>query len=195
MDGGAPPVPGRLMIVSGPAAAGKDTLIARARAALPSLVKSVSMTTRPRARDEEHGVHYFFVTREEFARHREAGALLEWAPVFDDFYGTPAAWVREQLAAGRDVIMNIDVKGGLQVREQMPEARLIFVMPPEPRLETLRQRLVDRHRDSDTPAAIARRLATAEWEMTQAARYDRIIVNEEADRAAQALIEAIRERT
>ncbi len=184
---------GQLIVVSGPAAVGKDSLLDRARAVLPALVKSVSMTTRPRATGEVNGVNYFFVSRDEFLRHRDADELLEWASVFDDYYGTPAAWVRAQRAAGCSVAMNIDVKGGLQVKRLAPDARLVFIMPPEPRLEVLSRRLHNRHRDSDTSAAIVKRLETAVWEMEQAPQYDRVIVNDDLDRAAAELIAVIQE--
>ena len=182
---------GKLIVISGPAGVGKDTLLARALTALPDLVKSVSMTTRPRGPGEENGRSYFFVSDDEFLRLRDAGELLEWAEVFQHFYGTPAKWVREQVVAGHNVVMNIDVQGGLQIKRKFPEALLVFVRPPGDPLITLRARLKARGRDSD--AEIDVRLANAAEELQRAVDYDFQIINDDADRAAAEFVRIISE--
>lgn len=181
---------GRLFVISGPAGVGKDTLVARALPEFPHLVKTITTTTRPRKEGEAHGRDYFFVTVEEFQRMIDTGQLLEWAEVHGRYYGSPKQWVQEQLAQGRSVALVIDVQGGLNVKAMFPDAVLIFIRPPRGRERAvLLERLAGRGRDSEEEVQV--RLKTAEWELTQADKYDYQIVNEDLEEATRQLKEII----
>jgi guanylate kinase len=183
---------GRLIVVAGPSGVGKGTVVRRLLVRDPErLVHSVSATTRPARRDERDGIDYRFVDDESFTRMVEEGAFLEWAEVFrGSRYGTPRASVDPHRAAGRDVVLEIDVQGAAQVREREPEAVLILLEPPS--LEDLERRL--RGRGSETEDSIAERLEAAERELAQAAWFDHRVVNDDLDRAV-AEVAAIIERS
>jgi guanylate kinase len=146
----------------------------------PRLWFSVSATTRPRREVEVEGRDYLFLDRAEFDRMRDAGGFLEWFEVYGDLYGTPLAPVENHLAGGDDVVLEIDVQGALAVKEAFPDALLVFVKAPS-RVEQ-RRRLLDRGQDD--PEAIERRLAQAEEEEGAVPRFDAVVVNDDADRAA-----------
>ena len=150
------------------------------RERLPDLVVSVSVTTRPRRAGEVDGLHYRFVTPEQFDALIAQGGLLEWAEFGDKRYGTPAAPVREALEAGRTVILEIDVQGARQVRERVPDALFVFLSPPD--LTTLRRRLAARGTEDDT--TIARRLESARQELSEAGTFDHTVVNDDVATAA-----------
>src|SRR5688572_6671775 len=138
---------GLLLVISGPSGVGK-TNIAREIERRMNGVFSVSVTTRPKTPKDVEGRDYYFITEKEFAVKRDAGNLLEWAEVFGKYnYGTPRQPVEEQLAAGRLVILEIDVQGGLQVKRKMPEALMLFIQPPDD--EALLKRLRARARDNE----------------------------------------------
>jgi guanylate kinase len=176
-------LPGRLLVVSGPSGSGKSTL-ARLAVARPEVRArlSVSATTRPARPGERPGVDYYFLSRAEFES-RQA-TFLEWAQVHGNFYGTPIAPVRAALESGECVLLEIDVQGGLQVKERVPGACLVFVCVP--RFADLEARL--RARATDDEATIQRRLDAARWELAQADRYDVRLVNEDIDRAVDDLV-------
>ena len=146
----------------------------------PQLWLSVSATTRPPRHGDVDGMDYLFLDRDEFERIRDEGGFLEWFDVYGDLYGTPRAPVEEHLAAGDDVLLEVDVQGALAVREQYPDAVLVFVKAPS--REEQRRRLLERGQDE--AAAIERRLARAEEEEQAADRFDAAVVNDDADRAA-----------
>jgi guanylate kinase len=146
----------------------------------PRLWLSVSATTRSRRDGEVDGKDYLFLDRREFERIRDEGGFLEWFDVYDDLYGTPRVPVEEHLAAGDDVLLEVDVQGALAVREKYPDAVLVFVKAPS--REEQRRRLLERGQDD--AAAIERRLAQAEEEEQAADRFDAVVVNDDADRAA-----------
>jgi guanylate kinase len=177
-------VRGLLVVVAGPSGAGKGTIVRRIRELRPELGYSVSMTTRARRPSEVEGVDYFFVTREDFERLRDAGGFLEWFEVYGDLKGTPRAPVEAALAAGHDVLLEVDVKGAMALRAQFPDALLVFVRPPSREVQW--ERLVARHRDDPDfdPAALRRRLAAADEEEALASRFDAVVVNDDAERAA-----------
>ena len=156
---------------------------------------SVSATTRPPRSSEVNQLDYFFVDNREFDRMIEDGELLEWAEVFNRHrYGTPSGPVREHLAAGRDVILEIDVEGARKVRQQAPEAVLILLKPPS--MDELERRLRSRGTESD--ASIAERLAKAGWELDQRDLFDHEIVNDDLEHASSqvaAIIEGSRVRS
>jgi guanylate kinase len=174
---------GLLIIVSAPSGAGKTTLVERLVEQLPDLKLSRSYTSRPARDGEIDGVDYNFVTRERFDAMVAAGAFLEWADVFGNFYGTSAADTERVLAAGCDLVLVIDVQGARQVRQSGFESTAVFVMPPS--FEVLERRLRGRSKDSE--AAIQRRLQVARQEVSSFAEYDYLVVNDQLAAAVDRL--------
>jgi guanylate kinase len=173
-----------LVVVSGPSGVGKSTIVAELARRHPQVVPIVTATTRAQRNGEIDGVHYHFTSRDAFADLRDRGGLLESAEVHGNLYGTPIDQVRGILAAGRDAILTIDPQGARQVRERVPDALLIFVMPPS--MEDLTQRL--RGRGSESEASLERRRTDAERWIAQSGDYDHVVVNETgrpAEAAAQ----------
>lgn len=170
---------GTLFIVSAPSGAGKTSLLKALVETEERVRVSVSHTTRPRRPGEREGVDYHFIDSGTFSRMIEAGAFLEHARVFGNFYGTSEAGIREQLARGSDVILEIDWQGARQVRQRFPETVSIFILPPTP--EALRQRLGSRGQDSD--AVIQLRMGEAREEMSHYPEYDYLVVNDLFDQA------------
>ena len=182
---------GVLVVLAGTSGAGKGTLGQRLRDADPALRWSVSWTSRSPRPGEVPGVDYHFKTREEFEALRDAGGFLEWFDVYGDLKGTPKGFVDDALAAGHDVLLEIDVQGALEVREKEPDALLVFVRAPSP--EEQRRRLESR--GADDPEAIERRLARAAAEEEIAReRFDAVIVNDDVDRAATELAAIVKGR-
>ena len=179
-----------LVVVSGPSGVGKSTIVAELAARRPQVVPIVTATTRPRRPGEIDKVHYHFLSEEEFERLRDDGGLLESAMVHGaHWYGTPIEQVRGILAAGRDAILTIDPQGARSVREKVPDALLIFVMPPS--IEDLAARLAER--GSEDAESLASRRRSAEAEMKASGDYDYVIVNETGhpDAAAERIWEII----
>ncbi len=171
---------GKLIVISGPSGAGKSTVVNRAMQGRGDICFSTSVTTRQPRPGEVDGKDYFFITDEEFRRMVEEDKLLEHAEYVAHSYGTPRQFVLEQMDAGMNVILDIEVQGARQVREKMPEAVMVFIIPPD--LETLRQRLIKR--GTDSLETIEARLTRARQEYAEADFYDYIIVNDDLDRAA-----------
>jgi guanylate kinase len=163
-----------LVVVSGPSGVGKSTIVAVLARRRPQVVPIVTATTRPQRADEIDGVHYHFLTRDRFEELRDSGGLLEWAEVHGNLYGTPIDQVRGILAAGRDAILTIDPQGARSIRARVPDALLLFVMPPS--MEDLTSRL--RSRGSESEASLERRRADAERWMSETGDYDYVVVNE-----------------
>ncbi len=180
---------GLLVVISGPSGVGKGT-IRKALFAMPdnNFVYSVSMTTRKPRPGERDGVDYFFISREEFKKNIEEGKFLEWAEFVGEYYGTPLEYIEKQLAAGNEVIIEIEVQGALQVREKMPDAVFVFIVPPS--RKALEDRL--RSRGTEEPAKIQERLAKANREYNLAYKYDYIVVNDEVYNAADRIYAIIR---
>ena len=175
--------PGKLVVISGPSGVGKTTLLRRLLAAAPALVPSVSATTRPPRTGEQDGVDYHFLSPEAFELRREAGEFLECCRVYgrQHWYGTLVDEVAPRLAAGKWVVLEIDVEGTLSILEKYPEAITIFVEPSHP--DQLLERL--RGRGTESPEAMARRLEVARRELLEAHRYRHRVVNENVDEALQ----------
>ncbi len=182
--------PGRLVVISGPSGVGKTTLLRRLLADVPHLVPSVSATTRPPRKGERDGVDYHFLSLAEFERRRSNGEFLECCRVYgrQHWYGTLVNEVAPRLAAGRWVVLEIDVEGTISILERFPEAITIFVEPSHP--DQLLQRL--QGRGTESPEAMARRLEVARKELHEAHRYRHRVVNDDVD-AALAEIERILE--
>lgn len=177
------PQRGHLFVVAAPSGAGKTTLIEKLMQGEVSLVVSVSHTTRPKRASETDGVHYHFVDETTFASLRDADEFLEWAQVFDHAYGTSRDAVITKLAAGRDVILEIDWQGAAQIRQRHPDAVSIFVLPPS------QSALIDRlhSRGQDRPEVIAKRLKQAVDDMSHHDEFDYLVVNDDFDDAVSRL--------
>lgn len=183
----AMPHAGKLVIISGPSGAGKGTLVDRLVARVPDLWVSVSATTRAPRPGEKDGTDYFFLTADEFDRRIAAGGFLEWARVHGNRYGTLRSAVEAQMAQGRDVVLEIDPQGAMQVKRLMPEAVLVFIIAPS--LAELERRI--RGRGAETDEQIKTRLATAVHELELVGDYDFVIENDDVSRATQELVDLI----
>jgi guanylate kinase len=174
---------GGLFVISAPSGAGKTSLVKALLERNPALSVSVSHTTRPPRPSEVQGREYWFVTPQEFQERLARGEFLEHARVFDNFYGTGRASVEAVLAAGRDVILEIDWQGARQVRESAPGCTTIFILPPS--RAALEERLRNRQTDSDV--VIARRLQDAVGDMSHYREFDYVVVNDEFNSALEQL--------
>lgn len=182
---------GVLIVVSGFSGAGKGTLMKRLLAAYDNYALSISMTTRAPRENEEEGVHYFFSTKEQFEQKIAEDGLIEYACYCGNYYGTPRAYVEEQLEAGKDVILEIEIQGALKVKEKFPDSLLLFVTPPN--AAELERRLVGR--GTESREVIDKRLARASEESEGIEAYDYIVVNDDLDRCVEemhSLVEAAR---
>lgn len=173
----------RLYVISAPSGAGKTSLVKALRERLPALRVSTSHTTRPARPNEQDGREYFFVDNAEFDRLVDDGVFLEHARVFDNQYGTSRHQLEDKLAAGHDVILEIDWQGARQVRRSMPGCQTIFILPPS--REALRARLTGRQTDSQ--AVIERRLADAVSDMSHYGEFDYVVVNDDFAQAVEQL--------
>ncbi len=175
---------GLLLVMSSPSGAGKTTLSRRLLATDRNITMSVSVTTRPPRPGEVDGKDYLFISKNEFARLRDQGDLLEYAEVFGNFYGTPKKPVEEALAQGRDVLFDIDWQGTQQLAQAMEDDLVrIFILPPS--AEELRERLIRRAQDSSS--VVAKRMAEASREISHWPEYDYVIINEDIDAADRQL--------
>jgi len=178
---------GRLFIISAPSGGGKTTLSKALLNRFNDILYSVSYTTRPPRKGERNGVDYYFIQKKDFEKKIESGHWAEWAEVHGNYYGTSAGFINRGLASGRDILLDIDVQGTLQILENYPDSVTIFIMPPS--LETLRKRLEMRRTESR--GTIKRRLLTAEKEMAQKSIYRYIIVNDQLSISIEKLIAII----
>jgi len=183
MDDDARPAT-RLTVLSGPSGVGKDSVIELIRARSPWIKLSVSVTTRKMRDYETDGEHYHFVTRPQFQRLIDGNQLLEWAEFAGNLYGTPRAQVEGWLNQNQPVLLKIDLQGARQVRAAMPEAQLVFLAPPS--VEELKRRLVGRGTDDEE--TIRRRLVHADEELAHEKEFDRTVVNDFVERAADELV-------
>ena len=180
---------GNLFVISGPSGAGKGTLVARLLEEVPDTWVSVSATTRRPRPGEEEGISYYFLDREDFLALADEGGFLEWAEYAGNCYGTPLASVQREMAAGKQVILEIEVQGALQVKEKMPEAHLVFIEPPS--LEELERRL--RGRGTETDDVVRKRMDTALVELSHKMEYDIRLVNDNLGEAVAQLVAYVNE--
>ncbi|AKK03233.1 guanylate kinase [Corynebacterium epidermidicanis] len=180
---------GNLVVLAGPSAVGKSTVVRRLREEVPNLYFSVSMTTRDPRPGEEHGRDYFYVTKEEFQCKIDAGEMLEWADIHGGLQrsGTPAEPVTEALADGRPVLVEVDLVGARNVAKAKPEAITVFLAPPS--WDVLVERLTGR--GTETAEVIERRLATAKEELAAQSEFQHVVVNDDVDKAVQAIRELL----
>jgi guanylate kinase len=175
---------GELFIISAPSGAGKTTVLKRVLAGLPGVAFSISHTTRAPRPGEEEGRDYCFVDQETFKRMRDAGGFLEWAKVHGNLYGTSRQMVENLIAQGIDVILDIDVQGARQIRQQKDtQGHFVFIVPPS--LAELKQRLIGR--GTETPASLSTRYSNARRELADLDSYDFLIVNDVLDQAVEML--------
>lgn len=175
---------GLLIIVSGPSGTGKGTICDIVRAKLPRMGYSVSATTRAPRAGEVEGKSYFFKTRQEFEAMIANGELLEYAKVYDNYYGSPKKYVMDILASGYDLLLEIDPQGALQVKQNYPQCVMIFVVPPS--VEELRARLIGR--GTDAPEVIEKRMNELEFYMSFSKHYEYVIVNDVLDKAVEEML-------
>ncbi|WP_321495841.1 guanylate kinase [uncultured Desulfobacter sp.] len=181
----------KLFIFSAPSGTGKTTLVKELLGRFETLVFSISHTTRKPRPGEVHGKDYFFTDKAQFMDMVASGQMLEWAQVHDNCYGTSKIFVQEQLAAGKSVLLDIDVQGGRQIMDSGLKPVSVFIMPPS--LEVLEQRL--RGRGTDAEDVILRRLENAETEMAQKAFYTHVVVNDVLADAVAELIAIVEQET
>jgi guanylate kinase len=172
---------GLLIVVSGPSGVGKGTVCATLRKQMPRLTYSVSATTRAPRAGEVDGVNYFFKTVSEFKQMIENDELIEWAEYVGNYYGTPRRFVEESLKAGKDVLLEIEVQGAMQVKERFPNGVFIFLVPPT--MEELKRRITGRGTESEE--AIESRLSAASDELKLIEHYDYVVINDEVEKACQ----------
>ncbi|MBQ7456388.1 MAG: guanylate kinase [Desulfovibrio sp.] len=177
------PNPGIALVLSAPSGAGKSTLIALLRKDFPDFCYSVSCTTRPPRAQEIDGVDYHFIDRATFEQRKDAGYFAEWAQVHGNYYGTPIEPVRHALAEGHNLLFDIDVQGAKQLKQSLPEALFVFIVPPS--IAELAKRL--QGRGADSKETIAKRLANATQEISEATWYDALIVNDDLSKAYESL--------
>lgn len=176
-----------LAVISGPSGVGKGTVIKKMFELCPGLCESVSCTTRAPRAGEVDGKDYFFIPKERFEQMISRGELLEYSAHFENYYGTPKAFVEEKLETC-DVILEIDVDGALMVKKSHPSAVLIMITPPD--MQELERRLKKRGTESDEKIAL--RISRAEYELSKSDKYDYCVVNDEVIRAAESILAIIR---
>jgi guanylate kinase len=174
---------GILFIISAPSGSGKSTLVSQLRTLVAGLEFSISYTTRAPRGSEEDGREYHFTSREQFERMIAAGDFLEWAEVFGNYYGTAVSALEHAREAGKDLLLDIDVQGALQVMKKLPEAVSIFIMPPSPQVLEMRLRNRSEAEQMTSEAVITARLTEARNELKRLDRYKYALVNDVLDQA------------
>lgn len=174
---------GRIFVLSGPSGSGKSTLIGGVRKRIDNLLYSISHTTRSPRLNEKNGVDYFFIDETTFKDMIEKDAFLEWARVYDDYYGTSCGSVEEKLNTGFDIILDIDIQGAKNIKEKINDCQLIYILPPS--TEILEKRLLKRATDS--PAVIERRIKQVNKELSNCKWYDYMIINDDLEKAINEL--------
>jgi guanylate kinase len=180
---------GLLFVISGPSGVGKNTILNQVLKRRPDIVYSISATTRAPRGNERDGVNYFFLTEEEFEKQIEAGGFLEWARVYDCYYGTPRKTVEHHLQNGTHVLLDVDIQGAAQIRRNYSGSIQIFLFPPS--FQVLKERLLGRR--TEDPTAIEKRLSYIKQELSAVGNYDYVVVNDEiteACRRVEAIISA-----
>lgn len=179
---------GRLFVIAAPSGAGKTSLVRALVELLDKITVSISTTTRPKRPGDVEGVDYHFVDQSEFEQNITQGLFLEYAKVYDYYYGTCKKWVADRLNSGTDVILEIDWQGAEQIKQIFPDSVLIYILPPS--LAILKQRLLGRQQDSE--AVVAKRLSEAQSDISHAKLFNYVIVNDIFDHALHQLVRIIK---
>ncbi|MEK6732232.1 MAG: guanylate kinase [Candidatus Omnitrophota bacterium] len=174
---------GKLFIISAPSGSGKTTLCANLVESVDSLYRSISMTTRAPRPGEQDGMDYIFIEKPEFIKRQKRNEFLEWAKVFNEYYGTPKKHIMHMLKRGSDVLLSIDVQGAMKIKRLKLDAVYIFILPPS--IEMLKERLINR--STDSKKAIQQRLAVSKKEISCSDKYDYIVVNNRLESALDSL--------
>ena len=178
---------GKILVISGPSGAGKGTVVNRLLEIDDTVCLSISATTRNKREGEEHGVHYFYISKEDFLSKIENNELLEYNCYNGNYYGTLKSYVDSLVESGKNVILEIDINGGFQIKEKCPEAVLIFLTATS--FEEIERRL--RKRNTESEEAIQKRLEIAKAETERSKEYDFIVYNEDVDKCARSIIDII----
>ena len=176
-----------LIVISGPSGAGKGTIIKEVLKRKPDIVYSVSYTTRPKREGEENGKDYFFISKERFEEMIKNGEFLEWAKVYDYYYGTSKEFVLKKLREGKDVILEIEIQGARKVREIFDRKNTIFIFIAPPSFKELKKR-IEKRRRGESEEEIRKRLNFAKEEIKEAEKYDYIVINDDVDRAVEEVL-------
>lgn len=179
---------GKIFVLSAPSGAGKTTIIKKVMKDIPELVFSVSATTRKKRELEIDGVDYFFLTEEEFKKKIDNCEFIEWERVYDYYYGTLKSFVKECIDSGKSVLLELDVKGGLHIKQLYPEALIVFISPPD--IEELKNRL--KIRNTETAEDFVKRIARAEMELNLKDKFDYIVINNILEQAITEVEEIIK---
>ena len=178
---------GKLIVISGPSGVGKGTLVKKLLKADESFALSISSTTRTKREGEVHGREYYFLSREEFENKIKNNQFAEYAEYAGNYYGTDYTVIKSMLSLGRNLILEIDVQGAMQIKEKFPNAKLIFILPPN--LAELKKRLTNRHTENEE--TIKLRLAQVDREISKSNSFDVKIVNDDIELATLAILEAV----
>lgn len=172
---------GLLFALSGPSGVGKNTVLSKILTTRPDLTYSISATTRPPRGQEVDGVNYFFLTKEQFQAEIENEGFLEWAEIYNHYYGTPKQTVLKHLNSGRHVILDVDIQGAAQIRRNYPQSILIFLYPPS--IQELQRRLIERN--TDDQISIRKRLTYIDKELAAVSNYDYVVLNDNLEEACR----------
>ncbi len=175
--------PGLLIVISGPSGAGKGTLSKLLLNKMPEIHYSISATTRRKREGEIEGINYYFLDKEKFKEMMAQGEFLEWAKVYDNYYGTPKRKIEEKLNNGIDVLLEIDIQGALQIKEKFPKGVFIFIITPS--IDELKKRIVER--GTDSPEVIDKRMKNVQKELSFISEYDYVVVNDTKEKAYKKL--------
>ena len=182
---------GKLIVISAPSGSGKTTIAKAIMTKYPAIEFSVSATTRPARKGETNGKEYFFLDRPEFERKVGRGELVEWEEIYGDLYGTLRSEVERALSQGKVMLFDIDVKGGLSIKKQYPEALLIFIRPPS--VDALKERLTGRKTENEE--RLQRRLARVPMELEMGSQFDREVINDDLEKAIAEVEALVRDHT
>ena len=174
---------GLLIVISGPSGAGKGTLCKELRDAMPELNYSVSVTTRAPRVGEKEGINYYYIDKTKFEEMIAENELLEWAKVYDNYYGTPKKQVMEYIEQGEDIVLEIDIQGAMNIKKQYPQGVFVFIVPPS--IRELEERITKR--GTESAESIKKRLSCASEELSYVTEYDYVVVNDSLTKAAEKL--------